>query len=116
MRHVRFIPVVLFTALLSFASARGSNVAGSWPEATAICAVVAAATGVLLEKNCCMGRRKPGRHVSTLHIHLARPHSSTSRRPGAGMGTGQHSYRLHDPGRVCLYRTRGQLAMVPRHH
>ena len=48
MRHVRFIPVVLFTALLSFASARGSNVAGSWPEATAICAVVAAATGVLL--------------------------------------------------------------------
>ena len=49
MRHVRFIPVVLFTALLSFASARGSNVAGSWPEATAICAVVAAATGVLLE-------------------------------------------------------------------
>lgn len=48
MRHVRFIPVALFTALLSFASARGSNIAGSWPEATAICAVVAATTGVLL--------------------------------------------------------------------
>lgn len=48
MRHVRFIPVALFTALLSFASARGSSIAGSWPEATAICAVVAAATGVLL--------------------------------------------------------------------